>query len=90
MAYNHNNTPPGSVLKHLSDCDSHEHEDLVVFENELYRVVSREHYYALHTIGERADRHVIIRECTKEQAVDMAIGLTLLKTNQSKRTGNTL
>lgn len=79
------NTPPKYVLNPLNSCDYSEHEDETVFENSIYKVVSKEQYYALYDKRESRykyrDTYVTLRDCKKDLAIKIAEGLTALVTS---------
>jgi hypothetical protein len=85
MAYHPNNTPPKHIQNLLNSSFNNEFNNITVFENDFYEVVSKEHYYALYDKKESRykyrDTYVTLRDCNEKLAVKIAEGLTYLITS---------
>lgn len=86
MTYIPNNTPPKHIQKLINSSCS-DYKNKTIFENELYEVVSTEHYYALYDKKEPRykyrDTYVTLRDCKKDFAIKIAEGLTVLAVSKS-------
>ena len=77
--YHPNNTPPKHIVELMNDNDFSDHEDSVIIKTDLYSLVQKEYYYAIHKMGDRDDNYIILRDCSREDAIAIINGITLIK-----------
>ncbi len=47
-------------------------DDKLIYDGEYYQLVSRDFYYSLHKRGDRYDDYIIVRECSRSEAMRIA------------------
>ena len=83
MAYHNRNTPPKHVQKLMNSSYPSDQENSIVFKNESVLIIQKEYYKALYIGGKESDHYITLRDCSDDDAIKIAKGLSELNKNNN-------